>query len=103
MPSCICSLPRFIIILFLAGVAFLVISTIRRFYRLRHFQGPSSAAWSKLWLLRTVTSGKMHRIIYETSKKYGMIFLLKLIYEGLITDSYTRVGCSNCSQLAYDL
>jgi len=63
---------EFILILFLATVIYLVISSVRQFYRLRHFQGPAWAAWTKLWLLRTVTSGRMHHVFYTTTKKYGM-------------------------------
>lgn len=64
--------PKIVIILSLAIVTFLVISTVRSFWRLRHFQGPPVAAWTKLWLLRTVTSGRMHQIFYKTTKEYGL-------------------------------
>ena len=66
-------LPNLAPIFCLAVIAFLVIPTIRQFYRLRHFHGPPSAAWSKLWVLGTVTSGRMHQILYETTKRYGMM------------------------------
>lgn len=42
-------------------------------YRLRQFEGPWVAKWSRLWLLRTVLSGKMNLTFYEVSKRYGPV------------------------------
>ncbi|RFN54531.1 pisatin demethylase [Fusarium flagelliforme] len=78
---------EFILILFLATVTYLVISSVRQFYRLRHFQGPAWAAWTKLWLLRTVTSGRMHQIFYTTTKKYGSI--VRIAPNSLMTSDAT--------------
>lgn len=93
------NLPQFVSLFFLAVAALLVVPVTRQFYRLRHFQGPPSAAWSKLWVLRTVTSGRMHRILYETTKRYGMMFSIWSICQA---NWSTRFGCSNCSQLTHD-
>lgn len=46
--------------------------SVLQYARLRAFKGPASAAWSRLWLLDCVQSGRMHHIFYEVSTKYGM-------------------------------
>jgi hypothetical protein len=45
-----------------------------QYARLRAFKGPTAAALSRLWLLNCVQSGKMHYILHDVSKKYGMYF-----------------------------
>ncbi|KAJ4006256.1 hypothetical protein NW752_010904 [Fusarium irregulare] len=80
-------LPKLVPIVSLTVIAFLVILAIRRFYRLRHFQGPPSAAWSKSWVLRTVTSGRMHQILYKTTKRYGSV--VRIAPNSLMTSDAT--------------
>lgn len=48
--------------------------TIRTWYKLRHFKGPSWAAFSKWWLvLHQVGRTRFHLEAYEVCKKYGMV------------------------------
>ncbi|KAF1986415.1 cytochrome P450 [Aulographum hederae CBS 113979] len=63
---------------FLAGLSLLLlfvvlVRTTLQYFRLEHFPGPSTTGISKIWLLRTVTSGKMHDIFYEQYKKFGPV------------------------------
>ena len=46
--------------------------SIAQYARLGAFKGPSSAAFSRLWLLNCVQSGRMHHIFHNVSTKYGM-------------------------------
>lgn len=43
--------------------------------RLRHFKGPRTVEFSKIWLLRCVTSGMMHHRFLEVSQYFGMYYL----------------------------
>ncbi|CAF3594379.1 unnamed protein product [Fusarium graminearum] len=78
---------HFIFIFLLAIATFIAISNVRRFCGLRHFQGPPLAAWSKLWLLKTVTSRRMHQIFYTTTKKYG--WMVRIAPNSLMTSDAT--------------
>jgi hypothetical protein len=57
----------------LLGVLTLVVQTIRSWYRLRHFKGPTLAAFSDLWLIRHVPRGTIHLDLFEVTEKYGLI------------------------------
>jgi hypothetical protein len=41
--------------------------------KLKHIKGPFLAAHSKLWLLRTVSGGRMHEEFYQVCQKYGVL------------------------------
>ncbi|KAF2128299.1 pisatin demethylase [Dothidotthia symphoricarpi CBS 119687] len=58
-------------IVFFAICLVYAIYSIAQYARLRAFKGPSSAAWSKFWLLRCVQSGRMHHILQDISTRYG--------------------------------
>ncbi|RBR23745.1 uncharacterized protein FIESC28_03450 [Fusarium coffeatum] len=79
--------PQLIFIFILAVLTYLVIASVRRYHRLRDFQGPPLAAWTKLWLLKTVTSGRMHQIFYTTTKKYGS--MVRIAPNSLMTSDAT--------------
>ena len=54
-----------------ALVAYLVISSITQYFRLRHIAGPPGAGLSKWWLVGRITSGRTHLDYYEVCEKYG--------------------------------
>ncbi|OLN95806.1 Pisatin demethylase 9 [Colletotrichum chlorophyti] len=62
-----------------AGIALFVAvfgtiaSTIFRYLRLCHIRGPPSTGVSKWWLIRAISSGRMHLEFYEACEKYGSI------------------------------
>ena len=53
------------------GVGLLIAQSIYGWYRLRHIKGPFLAGFSKLWLIRTVSSGNMHWEFAKACQKYG--------------------------------
>ena len=63
--------------LFALAVIGYVIHCFVQHAHLRHFQGPRTVGFSKLWLLKVMRSGTMHLSFTETNKKYGapMLFL----------------------------
>ncbi|KAK0609885.1 pisatin demethylase [Bombardia bombarda] len=50
-----------------------IVSTLRQYYRLRHIPGPRIAGFSKWWLLRNEMSGRMPFACYDVTEKYGSI------------------------------
>jgi hypothetical protein len=46
-------------------------SVIRSYWRLRHFKGPVSGAFSKLWMIESTYHGRMHLDVADVCKKYG--------------------------------
>jgi hypothetical protein len=57
------------ILVFIVGVY--LAQTFRSWYRLRHFKGPLIATLSRIWLVRTVSKGRLHLDFYEVNQKYG--------------------------------
>jgi hypothetical protein len=56
----------------LAAVALaLAVRSIRTHYALKQFGGHWSAGWSRLWLLKTQSSGEMHKRFTALNRKYG--------------------------------
>ncbi|KAI0456052.1 cytochrome P450 [Xylaria acuta] len=51
-------------------VAF-VVNDLVQYARLRQFKGPSGTGFSKLWLLRTMRGGNMHKVFQDVNNKYG--------------------------------
>jgi hypothetical protein len=51
-----------------------LVQTFRSWYRLRHFKGPFIAALSRIWLVRTISGGRMHLDFQEVNQKYGMFY-----------------------------
>ena len=49
----------------------IVVQKVSQFARLRAFEGPKLAAWTKIWLLKVVQSSEMHHIFHQISTKYG--------------------------------
>lgn len=60
-------------ILLLLLVLTSIVQRIRAWYRLRHFKGPLSAAFSRLWLIRHSTGGRLHLDFAEVTEKYGSL------------------------------
>ncbi|ATY67502.1 cytochrome P450 [Cordyceps militaris] len=50
-----------------------LVARLHQFHRLRHFDGPLLAGFSRLWLLQTVWGGKAHLIFWDVTSKYGSI------------------------------
>jgi hypothetical protein len=46
--------------------------------RLRHFKGPPTTGFSKLWLLRAITKGNMHIDFQKVNQKYGALNLKQI-------------------------
>lgn len=53
-------------------VAYLLVSRIRQYFRLRHIPGPPGAGFSKWWLIGRITSGRTHLDYFEVCEKYGV-------------------------------
>lgn len=60
-------------ILLVIGIGIFIAQTFHAWYRLRHVKGPFLASFSKLWLLRAVSGGRMHLDFAEACQKYGML------------------------------
>lgn len=60
----------------LIALGFLVVyavgQRIRGWYSLRHFKGPFSAGFSRLWIFRRSTGGRLHLDLAEVNDKFGM-------------------------------
>ena len=54
-----------------ALLVYLLLSSIRQYFRLSHIPGPPGAGFSKWWLIGRITSGRTHRDYYEVCEKYG--------------------------------
>ncbi|KAF4508881.1 hypothetical protein G6O67_005210 [Ophiocordyceps sinensis] len=54
-------------------VVWRALSTLRQYWRLRHIPGPSSAGFSKWWLVRAVGGGRTHLDLYEACQKHGSV------------------------------
>jgi len=56
-------------------IGFLVLAyignAVRVWYRLRHFKGPVSAAFSKFWILRSHLQQRVYLDVGEVCEKYG--------------------------------
>lgn len=60
--------------LLLAAIAFSLVSRLlRRFRHLAKFRGPWIAAYTRLWLCRTIASGNMAQLLVDVNKKYGPV------------------------------
>jgi len=58
-----------------AAVAALVVyaaaCTIQQYLALKQFKGPTIAGFTRLWLLRANSSGKMHKAFTDINNQYG--------------------------------
>ncbi|EOO00516.1 putative cytochrome p450 protein [Phaeoacremonium minimum UCRPA7] len=70
-----------VILLFLLAS---IISTVRQFFRLRQYKGPSVAGFSKWWMIKHVGGGRTHLDVYEVCQKYGPV--ARIGPNDLITD-----------------
>ncbi|UQC82541.1 cytochrome P450 [Colletotrichum lupini] len=52
-------------------VLYSIASIARQYARLKHIRGPSSAVFTKWWLVRALRSGRVHLEFYEAYQKYG--------------------------------
>ena len=59
------------LILAIALVASYVVQSVRTYYALKDFGGHWSAGWSRIWLLRTGSSGYMNKTFTAVNHKYG--------------------------------
>jgi hypothetical protein len=54
------------------GVCAYGLRSYASYQRLAHIKGPSLAAWSNFWLVRSVYNLNTHQELYKVNKKYGM-------------------------------
>ena len=52
-------------------IAYSIVLRFIKWRKLRHIPGPWLAAWSRLWLLRHVMSGKLCKSVEEVCGRYG--------------------------------
>ncbi|PVH79035.1 pisatin demethylase [Cadophora sp. DSE1049] len=55
------------------GLLLFITERFRAWYRLRHVRGPFWAGFSKLWLIRAVSSGNMHWEFANVNRRYGSL------------------------------
>ncbi|KAK5653208.1 hypothetical protein OQA88_9106 [Cercophora sp. LCS_1] len=65
--------PPTLVAAFLAFGIYIFISRFRTWYRLRHIPGPTSAGWSKLWLLKHQLGGRLPKDLADACEKYGSL------------------------------
>lgn len=63
--------PTTLILLF-AILTIFVARKLRTYYALKAFGGHWSTGWSRLWLLKTQSSGRMNKIFTDINREYGM-------------------------------
>lgn len=59
------------LLLAIALLALYVLRSVKTFASLRHFGGHWSAGWSRIWLLRTQSSGHMNKTFTAVNDQYG--------------------------------
>lgn len=59
------------LLLGIALFASYVAHCVRTYYALKDFGGHWSAGWSRLWLLKTQSSGYMNKTFTEVNQQYG--------------------------------
>lgn len=65
-------MPLLLLLLTAVGTWAFIASRLRKYRSLRHFSGPTLAAWSRLWLLWANGSGKMHLHFSKVNDEHGM-------------------------------
>lgn len=65
-------------------VTIVAFKTLRQYARLRHIKGPPGVGFSKLWMIRHVSGGTMHKDLGEVNERYGMDLLREICYPVLI-------------------
>lgn len=60
---------------------------LRQFRRLRHIDGPFIAAFSRLWLVHTVWSGRAYLDFWDVNRKYGMYLVCPLNFPAATFES----------------
>jgi hypothetical protein len=67
-------LPSFATLLLLSILAgYLITKTINRFRHLADYEGPSIAAYTRLWICQVIASGNSAQTFVDVNKKYGSI------------------------------
>ncbi|OTA01466.1 cytochrome P450 [Trichoderma parareesei] len=65
-------------------LAWFISSSVRQYFRLRHFDGPLLAKISNLWLFSSVNSGRSYLDFWQVTQNYGTIARVGL--NDLVTD-----------------
>ena len=73
--------------LIVLSISLIIAQYFYTWYHLRHIKGPLLASFSKLWLIRKVSGGRMHLDFQEVCDKYGalstyQVILLSICYYG---------------------
>lgn len=68
------------LLLGIALFAFHVARCVKTYNSLKDFGGHWSAGWSRLWLLKTQSSGYMNKIFTEVNQKHGKLAQLLFIH-----------------------
>lgn len=63
--------PSMLLLVFAFLAIYSVVRSVRRYYALKAFGGHWSAGWSRLWLLKTQSSGYMNKTFTEINRKHG--------------------------------
>lgn len=66
------------LLLLIAGISYYIYREAQRYYSLKAFGGHWTAGWTRLWLLRAHSSGRMNLYFTEANDKYGMLNALRL-------------------------
>lgn len=67
--------PTVLMLLLATGIAYYIYRKARQYYGLKAFGGHWTAGWTRLWLLRAHSSGRMNLYFTEANDKYGMFML----------------------------
>ncbi|KAI1105358.1 cytochrome P450 [Jackrogersella minutella] len=60
-------------VLIVAVILGIIVNDLVQYVRLRQFKGPTTTGFSRLWLLRAMRGGNMHKIYQDVNTKYGKI------------------------------
>lgn len=64
--------PSLAVLLAATLVLWYVVTKFRTYWALRHFSGPWTTGFSRLWLLNANIGGRMNYAFTEVNDKYGM-------------------------------
>lgn len=60
-----------IVIVVIAVIAYYAVRDLRRYWALRQFQGPPLCGFTRYWMFKSATSGRLQHYYKDWSVKYG--------------------------------